>query len=87
MPRTQLTVLATSGPKLISCSPNLLATASIAHLLFCMGHFICLFRRQQSTTNIQKAFSPAACSPTQCCHHDTADMALASAGKLGDAAY
>lgn len=51
-----------------------------------MGHFICFVRCQQSTTNRQTAFAPTALSPTQRCHRDTADVAVASAGKLADIA-
>lgn len=86
MPRAQLLLLETSGPKLISCSPNLLASAGIAHLLFCMGHFVCSFRCQLSTTNMQGTFAPTALSPAQHYHHNTADMTLESAGKFGDVA-
>lgn len=39
-PRTQLSVLKTSGLKLILCSPNLLASARITHPLFCVGRFV-----------------------------------------------
>lgn len=71
LPRTQVSVLETSGLELISCSLYQLASPSLTHPLFCMGHFICLLRCQQSTSNVQKAFVPTASSSTllkQCWH-------------------
>lgn len=77
MPRTELLILETSGPRLISHSLILSASARTSHPLVCMGHF-----DPSDVSNPPPTYREHLLGPTQHDHHGTGDVALASAELL-----